>query len=72
MTPTQIIGALLLVAGAASLALGGFSYTRDTTVVKLGPLEVSAQQKEEVNLPVWLGVGAIALGGLLLVVGRRR
>ncbi|PTT88711.1 hypothetical protein DBR42_09235 [Pelomonas sp. HMWF004] len=72
MTPTQIIGALLLVAGAASLALGSFSYTKDTTVVKLGPLEVSAKQKEEVNLPVWLGVGAVALGGLLLVFGRKR
>jgi hypothetical protein len=72
MTPTQILGALLLAAGAAALALGGFSYTKDTTVVKLGPLEVSAKQKEEVNLPVWLGVGAVALGGLLLVFGRKR
>ena len=71
MGPTKIIGILLLVAGAASLALGGFSYTKDTTVVKLGSLEVSAKEKEEVNLPVWLGVGAIAVGGLLLVFGRR-
>ncbi|HEY0955019.1 MAG TPA: hypothetical protein VGE36_09700 [Roseateles sp.] len=71
MGPTKIIGILLLVAGAASLALGGFSYTKDTTVVKLGSLEVSAKEKEQVNLPVWLGVGAIAVGGLLLVFGRR-
>jgi hypothetical protein len=71
MNFTKIIGALLLVAGAASLALGGFSYTKDTTVVKLGPLEVSAKEKETVNLPVWLGVGAIAVGGLLLAFGRK-
>jgi hypothetical protein len=71
MSPTKIIGVLLLVAGAAALALGSFSYTKDTTVVKLGSLEVSAKQKEQVNLPVWLGVGAIAVGGLLLVFGRR-
>jgi hypothetical protein len=71
MNFTKIVGALLLVAGAASLAMGGFSYTKDTTVVKLGPLEVSAKEKETVNLPVWLGVGAIAVGGLLLAFGRK-
>lgn len=71
MGPTKIIGILLLVAGAAALALGGFSYTKDTTVVKLGSLEVSAKEKEQVNVPMWLGVGAIAVGGLLLVFGRK-
>ena len=71
MNFTKIVGVLLLVAGAASLAMGGFSYTKDTTVVKLGPLEVSAKEKEQVNLPVWLGVGAIAVGGLLLAFGRK-
>ena len=71
MGATKIIGILLLVAGAAALALGGFSYTKDTTVVKLGSLEVSAKEKEQVNVPVWLDVGAIAIGGLLLVFGRK-
>jgi hypothetical protein len=68
----RIIAILLLVAGAASLAMGSFSYTKDKTVVKLGSLEVSAKEKEQVNVPVWLGVGAIALGGLLLVFGSKR
>lgn len=69
---TRIIAILLLVAGTASLVLGGFSYTSDKTVVKLGTLEVSAKEKERVNVPVWLGVGAIAIGGLLLVFGSKR
>ena len=72
MNLTKIVGVLLLVAGAASLAMGSFSYTKDSTVVKLGPLELSAKEKETVNLPVWLGVGAIAVGGLLLVFGGRK
>lgn len=71
MGATKIIAILLLVVGAASLAMGGFSYTKDQTVLKVGSLEVSAKEKEQVNLPVWLGVGAIAIGGLLLVFGRR-
>ncbi|MDR7271122.1 TRAP-type C4-dicarboxylate transport system permease small subunit [Pelomonas saccharophila] len=72
MGATKIIAILLLVVGAASLAMGGFSYTKDKTVVKLGSLEVSAKEKEQVNIPMWLGVGAIAVGGLLLVFGNRR
>ncbi|MBI3346002.1 MAG: hypothetical protein HY020_02185 [Burkholderiales bacterium] len=71
MGTAKIIAILLLVAGAAALAMGSFSYTKDKTVLKVGTLEVSAKEKEQVNLPVWLGVGAIAVGGLLLVFGRR-
>ena len=72
MNFTKIVGALLLVAGTAILATGGFSYTKDSTVVKLGPLELQAKEKEQVNLPAWLGVGAIAVGGLLLLFGGRK
>ena len=72
MNFSKIVGVLLLVAGAASLAMGSFSYSKDSTVVKLGPLELTAKKKEEVNLPVWLGVGAIAAGGLLLLLGGRK
>lgn len=71
MGATKIVAILLLVIGAASLAMGGFSYTQDKTVLKVGSLEVSAKQEEQVNVPVWLGVGAIAIGGLLLIFGRR-
>ncbi|MBL8278036.1 MAG: hypothetical protein JNL93_15135 [Pelomonas sp.] len=71
MGATKIIAILLLVIGAASLAMGGFSYTKDKTVLKVGSLEVSAKEKEQVNVPVWLGAGAIAIGGLLLIFGRR-
>ena len=72
MNFTKIVGVILLIAGTASLVTGSFSYTKDSTVVKLGPLELTAKEKEQVNLPVWLGVGAIAVGGLLLVFGGRK
>ena len=66
----KIIAIVLIVAGLLGLAYGGFSYTRDKTAVKLGPLELSVKERETVNVPVWLGVGAIVVGGLLLVFGR--
>lgn len=72
MNATRIIGIVLIAAGALGLAYGGFSYTRDTTAVKLGPLELSVQEKKTVNVPVWAGIGAIVVGSLLLVVGGKR
>jgi hypothetical protein len=72
MNPVKVIAIVLIIGGALGLIYGGFSYTKDTTVVKLGPVEVSAKQKETVNVPMWAGVGAIVIGGLLLVVGARR
>ena len=72
MNPVKVIAIVLVVAGVLGLVYGGFSYTKDTTVVKIGPLEVSAKEKQTVNVPMWTGVGAIVIGGLLLVFGGKR
>ena len=72
MNPVKVIAIVLVVAGLLGLVYGGFSYTKDTTVVKIGPLEVSAKEKQTVNVPMWTGVGAIVVGGLLLVLGGKR
>ena len=66
---SKMIAIVLLVAGTLGLIYGGFSYTKDTTVVKMGPLEITAKEKQTVNVPLWLGIGAVAIGGLLLVFG---
>ena len=72
MNSIKLVGIVLLVAGVLGLVYGGFSYTKDTTVVKLGPLEVTAKEKQTVNVPLWAGVGAIVVGGLLLTLGGRK
>jgi TRAP-type C4-dicarboxylate transport system permease small subunit len=72
MNPVKLIAIVLILAGMLGLVYGGFSYTKDTTVVKLGPLEVSAKERQTVNVPMWTGVGAIVIGGLLLVFGGKR
>jgi hypothetical protein len=51
---------------------GSFSYTKETHGVKLGPIELSVKEKETVNVPIWAGVGAIVIGGVLLLFGSRR
>jgi len=72
MSAVKLVAMVLIVAGALALAYGGFSYTKATTAVKLGPLELSVKERETVNVPVWGGIGAIVIGGLLLVFGSKK
>lgn len=72
MNALRIIAIALIVAGGLGLLYGGFSYTKDTSAVKVGSVELSVKEKENVNIPVWAGVGAIVLGGLLLVLGGKK
>ena len=72
MNTTRLIAIVLIVAGILGLVYGGFSYTKDTTAVKLGPIELFVKEKQQVNVPMWAGIGAIVIGGLLLVLGNKR
>ncbi len=72
MKATQIIGIVLIAAGVAGLIFGGFSYTKDTTALKVGPIELKVQEKESIAIPVVASGLAIALGAFLLFAGRTK
>ncbi len=72
MNAIRFLAIALLVVGALGLVYGGFSYTKDTTAVKLGSLELSVKEQKNVNIPLWAGVGAIVAGGLLLLSTSKR
>ncbi len=72
MNAIKLVAIGLILAGALALAYGGFSYTKDTTALKLGPVELSVKEKQRVNVPVWAGLGAIVMGGVLLVFGSKK
>jgi hypothetical protein len=72
MNAIKLVGVLCIAAGVAGLLYGQFSYTKDSEVIKLGPLELSVKEKETVNVPLWLGVSAIVVGGALLLVGGKK
>jgi len=72
MNTAKIAAIVLIVAGILGLVYGGFSYTKETHDVKLGPIELSVKEKQKVNVPVWAGVGAIVIGGALLLLGSKR
>ncbi|MBC7711159.1 MAG: hypothetical protein H7203_13945 [Rhizobacter sp.] len=72
MNGVKMVAIVIIVAGVLSLGYGGFSYTKDTTAVKLGPIELSVKETKTVNVPLWAGLGAIVLGALLLVFGSKK
>lgn len=69
---TRIIAIVLIAAGVLGLVYGGFSYTKESTAAKIGPLELKVQEKEQVNIPLWAGIAAIAGGVGLLALGGRK
>jgi TRAP-type C4-dicarboxylate transport system permease small subunit len=71
MNAIKIAAIVLIVAGILGLAYGKFSYTKETHEAKIGSLELSMKDKETVNVPVWASVGAIVIGGILLLVPRK-
>jgi hypothetical protein len=72
VSASKLLGLALIVVGVLGLVYGSFSYTKETHEAKLGPLEMSVKEKETVAVPVWAGVGAIAVGTLLLLTGNRK
>lgn len=72
MNAIKMAGILCIAAGIAGLLYGSFTYTKDTEVIKLGPMELSVKEKETVNVPMWAGVGAIVVGGALLLLGSKK
>jgi hypothetical protein len=72
MNSVKIAAIVLIVAGILGLVYGSFSYTKETREAKLGPIELSVKDKETVNVPVWAGVGAIVIGGALLLFANKK
>ena len=72
MSAIKILGIVLVVGGILGLVYGGFSYTKETHDAKIGPITLSVTEKERVNVPMWVGIGAIVVGGLILVFGSRK
>lgn len=69
----SIAGIVLIVLGALALAYQGFTYTQTEEVVDVGPLKVTARDKETIPLPPVVGFLAVAGGiGLMLLDRRKR
>ena len=63
----RAVGIVLLILGLLAVGYGGFSYTKDSTAAKIGPVEIQVQEKERVNVPLWAGIVVAAVGAVLLI-----
>jgi hypothetical protein len=72
MNAAKVIAVVLIIAGALGLVYQQFSFTKETTQAKLGPLELTVKEKQTVNVPLWISLGAIGIGVVLLVTGRKK
>lgn len=72
MNAVRIAAIVLIVAGVLGLIYGGFTYPKETHRASVGPVDLSVTESGSVNIPIWAGVGAILIGGGLLVFGGKR
>ena len=71
MNAIKLVAIILIAGGALGLAYGGFSYTKETSRADIGPLHFQVSEREQVNIPLWVGIGAIVGGIVLLVTARK-
>jgi len=71
MSAIRILAIVLIVAGILGLVYGGFTYTTESHDLKLGKLELSVKDKETINIPIWVGAGAIVVGAVLFFVRQK-
>ena len=71
MSALKILAIVLIAAGILGLVYGGITYTKSSHSAKIGSLELSVQDKETVNIPMWAGIAAIVVGGGLLLMKPR-
>lgn len=72
MTAARVAGMVLIAIGLVGLLWGGISWTREKTVVDAGPIDVRAEQRENIPVPPLVGGIALVAGIVLLVLPARR
>jgi len=72
MNTAKVVAIILIILGVVGLVYQQFSFTKETTQAKIGPLELTVKDKETVNVPLWVSLGAVGIGVILLVGGRKK
>ena len=72
MTPTRLIGIILIVVGVVALAYHGITYTTREKVLQIGPLEATKKTEKTIPLPPLLRGVALAAGIVLIIIETKR
>jgi hypothetical protein len=71
MSKIKMAAIIFIIVGTLGLIYGQFTYTKETHEAKVGPLEIKVKEKKTLDIPTWAGVGAIAVGVVLLLKDRK-
>jgi len=71
MNIARLVGIVLIAAGCLGLVYGGFSYTKETTGMQLGPIALKVEERQTVNVPLVASGAAIVAGVFLLAFKRK-
>ena len=72
MKPQALLGIVLILVGVLILVYQGFTYTKQTSVINAGPLQVNAEKKETVPISPIIGVVCLGAGLFVMVLGTRK
>jgi len=65
-------GIVILIAGLLMTLYTGFTYVTKEKVVDLGELEITKDDQHRINWQPYTGIGVMVIGGVLLVLGRKK
>jgi len=71
MKSVKFFGALLIAAGLLIMVYGGFSYSKIVSTTKIGSAELDVKEKNNVYIPIWIGVVSVIAGSSILLIKRR-
>jgi hypothetical protein len=72
MNVQTIVGIVMIVAGAALLAYGGFTTTKRENIIEAGPLKVQADVQERHTVPPVFSWALLGGGVAVLVLGMKK
>ena len=72
MTPTRIVGMILVALGLVALLWGGFFWKDRHKVVDAGPLQITTEREKGVAIPPLAGAISIVAGVVLIALPGRR
>ncbi len=72
MRAVAIFGFVLVLLGGAALAYQGVTYTTRGEIVRLGPIDTTAQAPATVAVPPVVAALAVLAGVAMVIAGRRK
>ena len=72
MKSQGVIGVILIIVAVCILYFGGFSFTHQAQLAKIGPVQINGEKTDSVNIPSIIGWVCMAGGVFLVATGFRK